>query len=61
MDKNELVIFDGFDFNGKPSGRKCMLCIHQFEECQYQSPYGEGAFLICKNYPECLEVGCEID
>ena len=43
------MIFDGFDYLGRPTGRKNMICPHQFDNCEYQLPFGEGAFQICKN------------
>lgn len=39
--------FDGFDSNGKPTGKKCRICRHQFNECEWQSPFGDGAFFTC--------------
>ena len=44
--ENTKPIFDGFDSNGKPTGNKCILCIHQNIKCPYQSFLGEGAFWI---------------
>lgn len=43
------MIFDGFDYLGRPTGRKEMICPHQFDNCEYQLPFDEGAFQICKN------------
>lgn len=43
------MIFDGFDYLGKPTGRKEMICPHQFDNCEYQLPFCEGAFLICNH------------
>ena len=40
---------DGFDYLGRPTGRKEMICPHQFDNCEYQLPFDEGAFQICKN------------
>ena len=45
--KEQKLAFDGFDCNGKPTGNKCILCIHQNLKCPYQSFFGEGAALIC--------------
>ena len=45
--KNKKPVFDGFDCNGKSTGDKCILCIHQNIRCPYQSFFGEGAALIC--------------
>ena len=53
--KDKAPIFDGFDSYGKPTGHKCMICTHQYEDCEYQGFYGEGAFLICR-YPDCLKL-----
>ena len=56
--ENEKPVFDGFDCNGKPTGNKCILCIHQNIKCPYQSFFGEGAFLICKyNLEKCFKDG----
>lgn len=43
----EKPTFDGFDYLGRSTGKKCFVCIHQQKECEFQCPYGEGAFLIC--------------
>lgn len=43
----EKLTFDGFDYLGRSTGKKCFVCIHQYEKCQYQGFYGEGAVLIC--------------
>lgn len=53
--KEEAPIFDGFDCNGKPTGHKCMICTHQFDECEFQGYFGDGVFLIC-NYPESIKL-----
>jgi len=57
MGKNKPT-FDGFGWDGKPTGHKCAICIHQDEECPHQGFFGEGAFLIC-NYDleKCLKDG----
>ena len=39
--------FDGFDSNGKLTGNKCIVCIHQDKKCPFQGFFG-GALLICK-------------
>lgn len=44
--KEQKPTFDGFDCNGKPTGNKCIFCIHQNLKCPYQSFFGEGAALI---------------
>lgn len=49
------MLFDGFDYLGNPTGKKCMICSHQNERCEHQEFFGEGAFLICTN-PECLDL-----
>lgn len=33
---NLKPMFDGFNSNGKPTGNKCIVCIHQMKECPYQ-------------------------
>lgn len=32
-----------------------MICPHQFDDCEYQLLFGEGAFLICKN-EDCINI-----
>ena len=39
------LIIDGF-----VDGSKMMVCPHQFEDCECQSPVGDGAFCVCKYY-----------
>ena len=39
------LIVDGF-----VDGSKMMVCPHQFEVCEYQSPVGDGAFCVCRFY-----------
>ena len=41
------LIIDGF-----VDGTKMMVCPHQFEDCEYQSPVavGDGAFCVCNYY-----------
>ena len=46
-DMNKDNVKPTFDCNGKPTGNKCILCIHQNKECPYQSFFGEGALLVC--------------
>ena len=59
---NELPLVDSFDgITGKETGSKWLICIHQFEDCKYQHPVGDGAIQICKNYPKCLEEGCYLE
>lgn len=59
---NELPLINGFDgTTGKEIGDKWLVCIHQFERCKYQCSVGDGAILICANYPECLKEGCYIE
>ncbi len=43
----EIPTFDGFDSNGKLTGHKVKICIKQFEDCEWQFPFGDGAFFTC--------------
>ena len=62
IEANDLPIINGFDgTNGKETGNKWMLCIHMKSRCKYQGFVGDGAFIICNNYPKCLEEGCELE
>ena len=56
---NELPVFDGFDYLGRPTGYKCMICIKQDIRCKYQGFFGEGAFLICTKYKENADFKCD--
>jgi hypothetical protein len=42
-------MFDGFDYLGRPTGKKCMICTNQSADCEFQKTYGEGLFLVCSN------------
>jgi len=60
--ENKLPLINGFDgTTGKITDDKWLICIHQFEHCKYQASVGDGACLICTNYPECLKEGCFIE
>ena len=39
------LIIDGF-----VDGSKMMVCPHQFEDCEYQSPVGDGVFCVFNYY-----------
>lgn len=45
--KKEIPDFDGFDYKGNPTDKKVKICIYQDKECDWQSPFGDGAFLTC--------------
>jgi len=45
--RNSKDLFDGFDSNGNPTGKKVRICKYQNKECDWQSPFGDGAFLTC--------------
>ena len=53
-------MFNGFDSNGKLTGKKCRVCRHQLDECEYQGFFGEGAFLICEYDLENIE-NCKLE
>lgn len=60
--ENKLPLINGFDgTTEKQINDKWLICIHQFEHCKYQYSIGDGACLICTNYPECLKEGCFIE
>lgn len=42
-----IPVFDGFDSKGESIGKKVKICIYQDKECDWQSPFGDGAFLTC--------------
>ena len=48
-------MIDGIDSNGNPTGKKCRVCRHQFEKCEHQDFYCDGAFLICSYDLENIE------
>ena len=52
--ENKILEFDGFDYKGNPTGKKVKICIHQDKECDWQSPFGDGAFLTCWNDDGCI-------
>ena len=42
-----IPMFDGFDSKGESTGKKVKICMYQDKECNWQSPFGDGAFLTC--------------